>query len=229
MPRSSRIDLPGLPQHVVVRGNNRNPIFFRDFDRALFLKLLGTARADRSCAVHSFVLMPNHVHLLATPYERGALSRMVQDVGRIYVHHVNTTYKRTGGLYEGRFYSSLVESSRYFLTCMRYIELNPVRAGLAARPTDYEWSSYGNNVTGDPTGLITAHPEYLALGADAHRRAAAYRRLFDEAVDGAEIDRIRQCAKQGRALGSELFCEAVEATLKRPVTCQPQGRPCGVA
>jgi putative transposase len=169
--------------------------------------------------------MSNHVHVLATAYESGGLSRLIQDVGRVYVKHVNTTHGRTCGLYEGRFHSSLVESSRYFLTCMRYIEMNPVRAGIASRPGDHLWSSFGQNVTGEPTGLITAHAEYLALGSDSRSRGATYLRLFDDDVGPEEIDAIRQSVRQGGVLGSDLFRRAVEATLNRRASCLPQGRP----
>ncbi len=225
MPRSNRIDLPGLPQHIVVRGNNRNRIFFADADRALFLKLLGDGARETSCDIHAFVFMPNHVHLLATFHARGDMSRLVQDIGRVYVKYVNATYKRTGGLYEGRFFSSLVESSRYFITCMRYIELNPVRAGLVARPGDFDWSSFGQNVDGEPSGLITPHPEYLSLGRDREQRGGNYRRLFDRELDKADIDAIRRSVRTCRPLGSEMFARSVESTLNRTVTRAPQGRP----
>lgn len=225
MPRSNRIDLPGLPQHIVVRGNNRNRIFFADADRSLYLKLLGDAARERSCDVHAFVLMPNHVHLLATFHERGEMSRLVQDIGRVYVKYVNATYKRTGGLYEGRFHSSLVESTRYFITCMRYIELNPVRAQLVPRPGDFDWSSFGQNINGEPSGLITPHPEYLSLGRDPEQRGANYFRLFDRAFEKSDIDAIRRSVNTGRPLGSEIFVKGVESTLNRTVSCAPQGRP----
>jgi len=169
--------------------------------------------------------MPNHVHLLATTGTPLGLSKMMQDVGRAYVKYVNSRYKRTGALYEGRFKSSLVETRRYFLACMRYIELNPVRARMVAHPAQFPWSSFGQNITGDPSGLLAPHPEYIALGADVERRALAYAELFEDQMDETELMSIRQCARQGRALGSEKFCEAVENTLGRRVTFAPPGRP----
>jgi putative transposase len=166
MPRAPRIDFPGLPQHLVVRGNDRNLVFFSDQDRLHFLKCLGEAREKGGCDIHAFVLMSNHVHILVTPRVEGGASRMIQDLGRAYVRHVNNLHSRSGTLYEGRFKSSIVETARYFLACMRYIEMNPVRARLAQHPASYRWSSFGQNITGDPGGLVTPHAEYLALGRD---------------------------------------------------------------
>ena len=225
MPRSPRIDFPGLPQHLIVRGNNHGDIFFRDGDRLVFLKYLAEACARDDCEVHAFVLMTNHVHLLATGNGSMSLSRMMQDVGRRYVKYVNTAYKRSGALYEGRFKSSLVESSSYFLTCMRYIELNPVRAGMTPSPAEYPWSSFAQNASGEPGGLVSAHPEYVALGADPARRAMIYVKLFEEAITDRHLAAIRESGRMGRALGSDRFCAAVEATLRRPVKVVRRSRP----
>ncbi|HSS26786.1 MAG TPA: transposase, partial [Usitatibacter sp.] len=197
MPRAPRIDFPGLPQHLIVRGNDRKPIFFSDADRLYFLKCLGEARSQRSCDVHSFVLMPNHVHILATSRAEYGASRMMQDLGRAYVSHVNKLHGRTGALYEGRFKSSLVETARYFLACMRYIEMNPVRARLTSNPADFEWSSYGQNITGEPTGLVSPHAEYLDLGRDAAERAKCYGRLFEQPQEDEEVNAIRCGVNQG--------------------------------
>ena len=225
MPRRSRIDFPGLPQHIVVRGNDRRPIFFRDSDRLFFLERLAESLTTRGCDIHAFVLMSNHVHLLATPRCAGALSRAMQELGRAYVSYVNKVHHRTGGLYEGRFKSSVVETTRYFLACMRYIEMNPVRAGITPHPGAYEWSSHGQNITGEPTGLLTPHQEYLNLGCDAPGRAAAYARLFDAIASNDEVEMFRRGARQGSAVGTELFCQGLAAILRRPVSVSPRGRP----
>ena len=153
------------------------------------------------------------------------ISRMMQDVGRAYVRYVNSRHTRTGALYEGRFKSSVVETSRYFLACMRYIELNPVRAHIVSHPARFPWSSFAQNITGDPSGLLTPHPEYLSLGFHPHQRAAAYARLFEGQIDEQDLIAIRQSAQQGCALGGERFCKAVGATLRRTVGFVPQGRP----
>ena len=134
MPRPPRLELPGVPLHVIQRGVNRTACFFGDADRRFYLKCLGKAAAARGCAVHAYVLMTNHVHLLVTPGEAGAAGAMMQDIGRRYVRVINTVHGRTGSLWEGRFKSSLVDSEGYLLTCHRYIECNPVRAGMAAQP-----------------------------------------------------------------------------------------------
>jgi putative transposase len=225
MPRALRVDLPAIAHHVWVRGNNRHAIFFSEADRLLFLKYLGEARARRQCDIHAFVLMTNHVHLLATPRVERGLSKMMQDVGRKYVRYINRSRERTGGLYEGRFKSSLVQTESYFLNCMRYIERNPVRAGMVAHPAQYAWSSFGQNVTGEPTGLVTPHPEYLALGADAESRGNAYYRLFGEELREEQLEEIRRSIQQGSALGGEDFCRAVESLVGHAVSYVPQGRP----
>ena len=225
MPRPKRIDLPGLAHHLIVRGNNRHVIFPSDDDRSYFLECLGEARGRRQCDIHAFVLMPNHVHLLATARKPSGMSRMMQDIGRAYVKRLNSKYRRTGALYEGRFKSSLVETRRYFMTCMRYIELNPVRARMVSHPAQFPWSSFRQNIAGDPRGLLTPHPEYLALGSDAQARADAYCGLFEHEIDAVELEVIRQCAEQGCALGDDEFCQAVEGMLGRRVTYTPKGRP----
>jgi putative transposase len=225
MPRSRRIDFPGLPQHLIVRGNDRNAIFFSEQDRLYFLKCLGEARARRMCDIHAFVLMSNHVHMLATGRVEGAASRMMQDLGRAYVSHVNKLHGRTGALYEGRFKSSVVETREYLLRCMRYIELNPVRARMVAHPGAFEWSSYRQNVEGEPSGLIAPHPEYLRLGRDRESRAASYAEFFDETLPASEIEHIRRAVSQGKALGSEAFCKGLEGLVGRPVAYVPRGRP----
>jgi putative transposase len=225
MPRRPRTDFPGLPQHLIVRGNDRKPIFFSRDDRLRFLECLGQSRARRACEVHAFVLMPNHVHILATPREDHAASRMMQDVGRAYVAYVNKRHQRTGALYEGRFKSSLVETTRYFLACMRYIEMNPVRAHLASGPDAYEWSSFGQNITGDPGGLITPHAEYLMLGRNAVQRASAYGHLLDVPEDPDDISALRRGVAQGGAVGSETYCRGMAHLIGKPVTFMRRGRP----
>ncbi|HEY2630236.1 MAG TPA: transposase [Usitatibacter sp.] len=208
-----------------MRGNDRQPIFFSDGDRLYFLKCLGEARSRRLCDIHAFVLMSNHVHILATPRVDRAVSRMMQDVGRAYVTHVNKVHGRTGALYEGRFKSSLVETTRYFLACMRYIEMNPVRAQIASQPGGYEWSSYGQNITGEPGGLVTPHAEFLNLGRDASQRAKSYAHLFDEPETDDVLSAIRRAAAQGGAIGTPTYCQALTTLLGKPVSFMRRGRP----
>ena len=227
MPRAARIDLPGIPHHLITRGNNRSTCFFRDQDRRIYLRYLGEAAAAAECEIHAFTLMSNHVHLLATGRSGGAISRMMHLVGTRYARYVNGVQGRTGSLYEGRFKSGPVETARYFLTCMRYIELNAVRAGMVAAPRDYEWSSFPQNALGAPRGWLCPHPEYLRLGKEASHREGAYRELFDRPFDERDLASIRAHIQQSRALGSEAFRAALGAMLRRDVGVVPVGRPPG--
>ena len=224
MARQPRIDLAGIPQHIIQRGNNREPCFFAVADRQCYLKWLHMAAEKYGGLVHAYVLMTNHVHLLATGNERGALSRMMQSLGRRYVRYVNSNYHRTGTLWEGRYKSSLVDSDRYLLTCYRYIELNPVRAGFAKTPGDYRWSSFHHNARGVRNAVVTPHTTYLSLGKSAAARQSAYRALFRKPI-GDDIEAIRTHVAQGKPLGSETFRNQVEAVLNRRVRLARLGRP----
>lgn len=225
MARLPRLDLPHVPQHITQRGNDRQPCFLADEDYSRYRQDLTDAAAYCGCAVHAYVLMTNHVHLLVTGSERGAISRMMQRLGRRYVAYVNAQYGRTGTLWEGRFKSSLTDSHRYLLTCYRYIELNPVRAAMVADPAEYRWSSYHCNARGQADRLITPHPQYLALGADASLRQSAYRALFKQALGDDELAHIREHVQQQKALGSSRFQAEIEALLARKVVVRPRGRP----
>lgn len=148
MARPPRLEIPGVPLHVIQRGNNRAACFFGDIDRRFYLRCLAQSAVRRGCEIHAYVLMTNHVHLLVTPSEAGAVGAMLQDVGRRYVRVINTLHNRTGTLWEGRFKSSLVDTETYLLSCHRYIELNPVRAGIVTHPAAYPWSSYQHYAAG---------------------------------------------------------------------------------
>lgn len=191
MARLPRTELVDVPQHIVQRGNNRGDCFFGDGDRLHYLRLLAQAARDFEVAVHAYVLMTNHVHLLATPRHRGGISDLMQAVGRCYVPWVNKRRNRSGGLYEGRFKPRLVHSERYLLCCYRYIELNPVRAGLARDPADYPWSSFRCNALGEPDTLITLHPFFAELGETPEQRQERYRAFVAEGVPDHELAAIR--------------------------------------
>src|SRR5690348_1132785 len=175
MPRPLRNIRAGDTLHVVQRGNNRTPCFTCNEDRAYFAHLLRRLGERTGCAIHAYVFMTNHVHLLLTASEPRSPSRMMQMLGRRYVRYFNNRFERTGTLWEGRFRSSVIDSERYFFQCSRYIETNPVRAGLAMRPADYPWSSYRCNALGAFDSLVTAHPLYRALGDHDVTRCDAYR------------------------------------------------------
>jgi putative transposase len=225
MPRRARIKCGGIPHHIIQRGNNRSACFFADEDYRLYLENLTEGAGRYECNVHAYVLMTNHVHLLATPKDDAGLSRMMRYLGSRYVQYVNYVYRRSGTLWEGRFKSSLIDSDRYLLTCYRYIELNPVRAGMVVAPIDYKWSSYGAHAFGRLDDLLQDHACYLALGENGEARQEAYRELFRHHVDEVSLKAIRESVNSGFALGDERFKDQVEAVLARSVRAGKPGRP----
>ena len=225
MARLPRFYLPGQPLHVIQRGNNRDPIFAADADYHFYLRCLQEAAKMHSLTVHAYVLMTNHVHLLVTPDSELSLSKTLQSIGRRYVQYFNFTYQRTGTLWEGRYKSTLIDSERYLLTCMRYIEMNPVRADMVAHPSDYPWSSYRANAQGGEDVLIARHELYQRLGRSDDERKSAYRQLFRAQVSKADVDAIRDATNKGWALGDSHFSAKVEALSARRATPLPRGRP----
>lgn len=227
MARRPRLELPNVPLHVVQRGNNRAACFVADDDRHLYLKCLGDAATKYGCAIHAYVLMPNHVHLLVSPARAGAVALMMQDVGRRYVRIFNDVYGRTGTLWEGRYKAAMIDTEQYLVVCQRYIELNPVRASLVAGPADYRWSSYRHYAHGIRNALLTPHElvERLALNDDDRREA--YRDLFREPLAQHCIDRIREAANKGWPLGGDAFVARVEQALGRAARPPKRGRPDG--
>ncbi|MBW8771310.1 MAG: transposase, partial [Gemmatimonadetes bacterium] len=177
-------------------GNNRSSCFVDDEDRRHYMAALIHASERARCAIHAYVLMPNHSHLLVTADDARAPARMMQSLGRKYVPYFNKRYGRTGTLWEGRYHSSLIDSERYFLLCSRYIEMNPVRAGIVNEPGTYRWSSFRSNAEGHPDTLVRRHPVYLSLGRGAAARRAAYRALFDVPLLSIELDTIRRVKKR---------------------------------
>lgn len=225
MPRRPRLELPGLPLHVTHRGVNRAATFIDDDDFLFYLRCLGEAFAGHGIALHAYALMTNHVHLLVTPPEAGRLSAAMCRLGRRYVPAFNRKYGRTGTLWEGRFKSCLVDSGRYLLAVHRYIELNPVRAGMAEAAEGYRWSSARASLNLVSDGLITFHDTYSSLGVTAMERARRYRDWLEQGMDVEQLAAIRAHARQERALGDPWFQAMVERTLNRPVTLKGPGRP----
>lgn len=225
MARLPRLDLPCIPQHIVQRGNNRLPCFLDDDDRQRYLQLLRQAASTARCRIHAYVLMDNHVHLLATPEDSGAVSLMMQMLGRSYVGLFNTRHGRTGTLWEGRYKSCLVDSVSYVLACYRYIELNPVRARMVESPDQFPWSSHGFNTLGRSDALLVPHPCYLELGSTVEMRAEAYRAIVGEVLEQATIDEIRLYLQQQRALGRNAFQSMVEAKTQRFAGVRAAHRP----
>lgn len=180
MARRRRLLAGGMTHHVIQRGNDRQPVFFSDDDRLLYLNWLSAAVTRHGAHVHSYVLMTNHVHLLLTTERELTLPRILQSLGRRYVAHVNAAHRRTGTLWEGRYRSTVLDSDGYVIACYRYIEANPVRARMVAHAADYPWSSYRRNAMGEPDPLVVEHQVYRSLGATMDQTRAAYRKLFDE-------------------------------------------------
>ncbi|APW47933.1 transposase [Rhodoferax antarcticus] len=225
MPRHPRIHLDGVPLHIVQRGHNRQPCFFTTADYLAYLEWLGDAARRNGCQIHAYVLMTNHVHLLLTPGDAQAVSRMMMALGRRYVPYVNATYQRSGTLWEGRYKSSLIDSEAYLMACMRYIELNPVRAGICTDPAHYRWSSYRSNALGEAVDTITAHPLLAGLGQDDATRQAAYRELFNQVLPDTTIGDIRLALNQTQPLGSSRFFDAIELATGQRREAKPRGRP----
>jgi putative transposase len=225
MARLHRIDVPDVAQHVVQRGNDRQPCFASPGDYAGYLCELAEASLKHACAVHAYVLMTNHVHLLVTPTAVGAISRMMQAIGRRYVGCFNTRYRRTGTLWEGRYKAALVGTARYALACYRYIELNPVRAKMVRAPGDYRWSSHRHNALGVEQALIKPHAAYLALGDTKDSRSERYRALVAERPPPEEFEEIRLHTQQQRVYGSARLQRQVEALTNRAAAVRPRGRP----
>jgi len=200
----------GIPQHVIQRGNNRIVCFASDKDMGIYAHYLCEAASKFGLAIHGWVFMTNHVHLLVTPEEDNSLSLGMQYIGRHYVRYFNQTYRRTGTLFEGRFKSCIVQQSTYFFVCLRYIELNPVRAGMVTDPADYRWSSYGAHAFGRVSKLWMPHQLYLGLGDTNSERRARYRGLFEAHIEAELLLEVRQSVNRGLALGTERFKQEVE-------------------
>ncbi|PCJ33492.1 MAG: transposase [Alphaproteobacteria bacterium] len=223
MARLARMNLPDVPQHVIQRGNNRQAIFFADDDYTFYLDRLKHYARQHNVAVHAFILMTNHVHLLVTPRSKTGVSQMMQSLGRAYVRYINLTYKRSGTLWEGRYKSSLIDSLRYLLLVSRYIELNPVRAGMVSHPAEYPWSSFQGNAMDKQISLLTPHACYLDLGPDEPQRQEAYAALFDHTMTERDVADITDTTNKGWVLGNEPFKQQIARTLARRVTPKQRG------
>lgn len=225
MPRRARLKLAGFPLHVIQRGNNKSACFLNDGDYSHFLRLLDELSKLFGCAIHSYVLMTNHVHLLLTPERLDSASFLMKHLGQRYVQYINRRYARTGSLWEGRFRSSIVDSEAYLMRCHRYIELNPIRAGMVRHPAEYEWSSYRTNALGYPSMIVVPHTQYMALANTDEARRLCYSELVEGALSADELQEIRAAANGGFALGRPGFVDQIERSLGRPAVARSAGRP----
>ena len=225
MPRVPRLSLPGFPLHIVQRGNNRQAVFFHQSGYSYYLDKLFESAKLYDVSVHAFVCMTNHVHILVTPAEKYGVSQMMQRLGSLYSATINALYDRTGSLWEGRFKSSLIDSDRYCLACYRYIEMNPVRAGMVEHPADYRWSSYRSNALGDRAYPLELHAEWLALGNTRRQRRKRYSDLVDEQLDPELLERVRYGVRKGLPTGSNEFNTEIEQALNIQISCGRRGRP----
>jgi len=223
MPRLPRLNLPGVPQHVVQRGNNRQACFFAEQDYAVYLDKLKDYSEEYRVSIHAYVLMTNHVHLLLTPDTATGVSKLMQSMGRYYVRYVNKTYQRTGSLWEGRYKSTLVDAENYLLLVSRYIELNPVVAGMVEHPAEYPWSSYQGNALGKPIELLTPHEVYLRLAEGEHERQASYRALFKHQLPERSLKEIQEATNKAWVLGDNRFKQQIEAQTGRRASPMSRG------
>ena len=225
MARLPRLTLPGYPHHVIQRGNNRQAIFVDPQDYETMQALLVDSAQKFRVAVHAYALMGNHFHLLVTPADSEALPRMMQAEGRSYVRYFNQRHGRSGTLWEGRYRSTLIQSERYLLACMVYIDLNPVRAGLVARPTEWPWSSHAHYLGLRNDRLVTPHALYWALGNTPFAREAAYGELLQAGVSADRQSQLTDATLRGWALGEPTFIDDLQKKLERRVSRARPGRP----
>lgn len=225
MARLPRLTLAGHLHHVIQRGNNRQPIFSDREDRETMLSLLADNAAKYGVAVHAYVLMDNHFHLLVTPATAEGLPQVMQAIGRRYVQYFNRRHARTGTLWEGRYRSTVLQPERWLLPCMVYLDLNPVRAGEVAQAADYAWSSHSHWLGLRQDKLLTPHALYWALGNTPFAREAAYAALVQAGIGPQDQEALTTSALSGWALGDAKFLQDLQGDTLRRVTRGRAGRP----
>lgn len=225
MARLPRLTVPGYPHHIIQRGNNRQPIFSGEADYRMLMDLLDEHAREAQVAVHAYVLMSNHFHLVATPESAEGIPRMMQAVGRRYVRYFNQRNQRTGTLWEGRYKSTLIQAERYLLACMVYLDLNPVRAGMAADPAAYPWSSHGHYTGVAVDRLVTPHSLYWELGNTPFSREVAYAELVRSGIGSDQQRALTDSAMRGWALGDTDYVADLQRQTARRVVRTRAGRP----
>jgi len=227
MARLPRLTLAGYPHHIILRGNNRQAIFMDSVDFQRTLALLQVNAQEQQVQIHAYVLMSNHLHLLLTPLQNDSLPKMMQAVGRSYVLYFNKRHGRSGTLWEGRYRSALIQTERYFLACMAYIDLNPVRAGMVAQAADYLWSSHGHYIGRQNEAWLSPHPLYWEMGNTPFAREAAYAAMVQSGIDQKQQQALTSSALSGWALGEDVFVEGLQKQTPRRVNAAKAGRPFG--
>ncbi len=227
MARLPRLTLAGYPHHIILRGNNRQAIFMDMADFHRMLALLQTHAIEQGVQVHAYVLMSNHLHLLLTPLQNDSLPKMMQAVGRTYVLYFNKRHGRSGTLWEGRYRSALIQTERYFLACMAYIDLNPVRAGMVTQAADYPWSSHGHYIGRQNEAWLTPHPMYWEMGNTPFAREAAYAAMVQSGIDQKQQHALTSSTLSGWALGEDGFVAGLQKQTARRVNPAKAGRPFG--
>ncbi|TWO67845.1 transposase [Caenimonas sedimenti] len=225
MARLPRLTVPGYPHHIIQRGNNRQPIFVGSADYELLLAMLDEYARKNQVAVHGYVLMSNHFHLLATPETAEGIPQMMQAVGRRYVRHFNLRHGRTGTLWEGRYRSTLIQAERHLLACMAYMDLNPVRAGMVAEAAEYPWSSHAHSIGRRSDRLVAPHPLYWALGNTPFAREQAYAELVRAGIGAEQQRALTDSALRGWALGEPDYVADLQRRTERRVSRSQAGRP----
>jgi putative transposase len=225
MARHARTKAAGMAFHIIHRGNNRCACFVDRSDRVFYLGLMSELADVEQCSIHAYVLMTNHVHLLVTSHAADGMSRFMKRVAQRHAMRINRRWHRTGTLWDGRFRSSIIDTERYLLTCQRYIEMNPVRAGMVPHPRDHPWSSYAAHAEGEASLILQPHPAYLSLGTGETERHAAYRRLFDIPIVDEQLARIRDAVNSGLPLGDKDFLDRLGAGFGFRVAKSVGGRP----
>lgn len=225
MARRPRLFVADIPCHIIQRGNNRNPIFFSDEDYSFFLGVLQEAKVKYPCFIYSYCLMTNHFHLLIQPREKENASLLMKLLGSKYVRYVNKIYRRTGTLWEGRFKCSLIDGELYFLACLRYIEMNPIRAGIVTAPELYRWSSYRVRAFGEKSAVLDIDLWYNSLGQNEKEQQIKYRQFFQSSIPKSSWDLIRKMTAKNGVVGSINFKEHIEKIIHKEIIFRSPGRP----
>lgn len=225
MARLPRLTLPGMPHHVLHRGNNRQSVFLDDEDRACFVHLLQACAQRYRVEVHAFVLMPADFQLLLTPADAPGLPAFMQALGRSYVRYFNQRHRRSGTLWEGRYRSTVVQAEAHLLQCMVYLDTLPVRFGLAQVPSGYGWSSCRHYLGLAQMSWLRPHAMWWGLGNTPFAREAEYARLLSEGVGMALAEGFARAVESGWVLGGEDFVAALQKAASRRVVKKTAGRP----